>query len=274
MLGIKTIYAVIKHIVSFMFHINCLKPLIDLRGILIFLCYFIRCSILYLRSLLEVDSMKKISILIHGYNKNQRDMGVLKENLEKLGHEAIVVNLPLTFHDITYAISVFENRIEEILVDLQHNEKINLIGHSTGGLIIRNFLANAKRLDRINRCVLIATPNNGSELADMAVKHVRGFTRIFKTVQALQSENVRKLRLIEKYDIPIGAIAGNRSHLVLGRLLSDENDGRIKISSVQYEKLNDFIILPYGHKEIHYKWKTAQMVDAFIKYGRFQNRLL
>src|SRR5690554_3857812 len=110
--------------------------------------------------------MKQKVILIHGYFRTQRDMMDLKKNLEKLGYEGILVDLPLTFNNIEYATSVFEGKIEGIINSLQEDEKISLVGHSTGGLVIRLFLSNTKHIEKIHRCVLIATPNEGSQLAD------------------------------------------------------------------------------------------------------------
>ncbi|SHK24094.1 alpha/beta fold hydrolase [Paramaledivibacter caminithermalis] len=213
--------------------------------------------------------MTKISILIHGYNKNKKDMYTLAQNLEKLNHKCILVDLPLTYKDIEYAYSIFEKDIKNILAELSLNEKINLIGHSTGGLIIRKYLLNTGHIDRIDNCVLIATPNNGSELADMASKYFNIFTNIYKTLRALRTEYVKKIEFVKSDKVRVGAIAGNKNNLLMGRFLKEENDGRINVSSVYYEGLNDFIVLPYGHKEIHYKWETASLVNNFIETGNF-----
>lgn len=218
--------------------------------------------------------MTKISVLVHGYNKNKKDMYTLGSNLEKLGHRCIIVDLPLTYKEIDCALSVFEKNIEKILNGLRENEKMNLIGHSTGGLVIRKFLLNTKYIDRINSCVLIATPNNGSELADIVAKRFKLFTSTYKTLKSLRTEYVKKIGFIKNDKIKVGAIAGNKSRLLIGRFLSGDNDGRIKTSSVHHEGLSDIIILPYGHKEIHYKWDTAKLVDAFIEKGKFPHENL
>ena len=93
--------------------------------------------------------MKKKVILVHGFNKNQKDMLILKKNLEQIGYECILMDLPLTFKEIEYCTSVFEEKIKEIICSLKEDEKINLVGHSTGGLIIRQFLSNTEYIYRI-----------------------------------------------------------------------------------------------------------------------------
>ncbi|KZL89124.1 alpha/beta fold hydrolase [Clostridium magnum] len=216
---------------------------------------------------------EEISILIHGYNKNKNDMSTLAKNLEKLNYKCILVDLPLTYKEIDYAAFLFQEIIEKILKGINQNEKVNLIGHSAGGLIIRKYLLETKNIERIKSCVLIATPNSGSELADMAANYFKAFTHIFKTLKSLKTENAKMINFINDERIRIGAIAGKNDKLLLGKLLTEENDGRVTVKSVYYEGLEDFIILPYHHKEIHYKWKTAELVDDFIQTGRFVSEL-
>ncbi|MCS7464920.1 hypothetical protein N0M98_33090 [Paenibacillus doosanensis] len=143
------------------------------------------------------------------------------------------------------------------------------IGHSSGGLVIRKFLSDTRYLDYVHKCVLIATPNRGTRLASYADQVSKTSTRIFKTLQSLHPEYIDSLNLKET-GIEIGAIAGNRNNLLLGKLLNDDNDGRVEVSSVYYDGLTDFTILPYGHKEIHYQKETAELVVHFIKKGTFK----
>ncbi len=213
--------------------------------------------------------MKKKIILVHGYYKNKKDMSALEKNLEKLGNEVISVELPLTFEDITYATSVFEETVTEIICNLKEDEKVNLVGHSTGGIVIRLFLSNTEYIDKIYRCVLIAVPNKGSKLADMASRLFPRSVNVFKTLKSLKCENVRKLQLENIDNIEIGAIAGSKSNLLSNRLLKSENDGRVEINSAICGELKDFIVLPFSHGKIHHRLETAELVDAFLERGSF-----
>ncbi|MCC5908838.1 MAG: hypothetical protein JJT76_00125 [Clostridiaceae bacterium] len=213
--------------------------------------------------------MKNKIILVHGYNKTSRDMKVLKKNLEAQGYEGILVDLPLTFKELDNSIPLLEAVLQEVSSDCKANEKITLVGHSTGGLVIRRLLATTQYLNKINKCILIATPNNGSELADLVGKVPVMCTNIFKTLKSLQKEEVKSLLLKENCSVEIGAIAGNKNNLILGNLLSCENDGRVTVKSVEFDGLKDFIILPYGHKEIHYQQVTVRLIDTFIKTSKF-----
>jgi len=213
--------------------------------------------------------LKQKVVLIHGYNKSSKDMGELKKNLENLSYECVSIDLPLTFKSFEENSLIFEDKVKELVSNLNVNETLNFVGHSTGGLILRRFIADGKLSHRVGKCVLIATPNNGSELADIVGKKAAIFLKIFKILASLQSEKVKQLNLDNSYNIEIAAIAGNKSDLLLSRFISDENDGMVGTKSVWYEGLRDFIILPYGHKTIHYQKETSVLIQSFFEYGRF-----
>lgn len=212
--------------------------------------------------------MKESIVLVHGYNKNKKDMLALKKNLEQEGYQAITVDLPLTFQKIEAATEVFAKQMEEIINKLANNI-IHFVGHSTGGLVIRHFLAKTELEFNLGRVILIATPNHGSRLAEIAAV-LKPLTSIFKTLDSLQAKNLKELDLSIAREVSLGAIAGNKNNLLLGYLLDAENDGRVKVDSVKDEVLDDFIVLEYGHKEIHHQAETAKLVVNFVEQGQFR----
>jgi triacylglycerol esterase/lipase EstA (alpha/beta hydrolase family) len=212
--------------------------------------------------------MNKKVVLLHGYSKNKNDMKVMESHLTRLKFECILVDLPLTFKEIHQCASIFEGIFEGLLERLGKDEKVSLVGHSSGGLVIRKFLSDTKHIDKVDKCVLIATPNNGTELASYAWSISKSLVNIFKTLKSLQPDHVQKLHIQEKV-VDIGAIAGNKSSLLLGKFLKNENDGRVEVQSVYYQGLKDFIVLPYSHKEIHYEFETAKLIKRFIHSNQF-----
>jgi predicted alpha/beta hydrolase family esterase len=213
--------------------------------------------------------MKQKVVLVHGYFKNEKDMFALKSELEKAAFEVITINLPLTFKKLKSTLPLFKREIEKIILESDAAEKINFVGHSTGCLLIRRFLAVTEDKDRIGRIVLIAAPNKGSKLAAFARKYFKPLTEVFKTLSSIESDNVKSLELAAAEDFEMAAIAGNNCNLFLGRLLRKENDGRIQVESVEIPKLKEFVVLPYGHKDIHYQEQTANLVANFLEFGNF-----
>ena len=210
-------------------------------------------------------------ILVHGYLRTYRDMRVLKKYLIELGYKVVRADLPLTFDEIDKGVEEFSIFIRNIIKNLKEDEKISLVGHSTGGLVIRKFLLNNKELIRyIDNSVLIATPNKGNEIAKFAVDNLKILPKIFKTINSLHPQKVKKIKLL--YDIPIkiGAIAGNEAGIICRPFFKSENDGKVSVESVKNEDLDDFIVLPYNHYEIHKRRETAKYVSNFIEKGKFR----
>jgi uncharacterized alpha/beta hydrolase family protein len=198
-------------------------------------------------------------------------MKPLEQNLKLQGYECIVPNLPLTFKEFDHSALVLEELLEELLESkLTNEEKINLVGHSTGGLVIRKFISETKHRSNIGRCVLIATPNKGSKLANLATT-IKPVEAIYRTLKSLKYEYIEQMDFGSVPDIDIAAIAGNKNNLLLGNFIRDENDGRVELSSVFYPGLKDFITLPFGHNEIHHQQETAKWVDTFLRTGKFFN---
>ncbi|ARK21166.1 alpha/beta hydrolase [Sporosarcina sp. P26b] len=210
--------------------------------------------------------MEEQVLLLHGFNKTSRDMQTLSSHLEHYGFHCRSLDLPLTRHEFDHSFFLVEKTLFDMA--LQRESPIHLVGHSTGGLLIRKVLQETDWIDSIGRCVQIATPNRGSQLAHVASK-INGYTEYYKTLQSLNAVYIEQMNLPDISPVSIGAIAGNRNHLWLGKLLSGENDGRIELNSVHYPGLSDFITLPYGHKEIHHQKEVAELTARFLKIGQF-----
>lgn len=212
--------------------------------------------------------MKYKIILIHGFHKSKFDMVPLNNLLAKLGYESTIINLPLTFKSIEEASIVFNEKLKPIIDGLQYDEKICLVGHSTGGLIIRYYLATGDA-SKIHRCVLIATPNQGYKIADMIDEVSKFYINTHKTLKSLKTENVIKLGLRDE-DIEVGCIAGNKTNITVSRILESENDGRIEVEKVKYEGMDDFIVVPFEHNKIHKNMIVARLVINFLTHGKFR----
>ncbi len=230
---------------------------------------FLLANLLIAGEPLQAANNKEVVVLIHGYNKDHRDMIQLKEYLELKDYETVNMDLPLTFRSVEYATEIFKDKMNDILVRIATEQKISFVGHSTGGLVIRKYLDEFEDRKIVNRAVQIATPNQGSSLATL-VSDISGlWTRVFKTLESLEPENVGAMDLIKGDSVEIGAIAGNKSTRFIGRFLQGKNDGRVKVESVKFPGLSDFIIMPYHHNEIHHQKEIGELVDKFLRTGRF-----
>jgi len=92
----------------------------------------------------------------------------------------------------------------------------------------------------VGKCVFIATPHEGTRLADI-VNRIPFHSKIFRPIEFLLSgSNLSSLSLDK--NIKIGLIVGNKNINLLGRLfLLNKSDGWVEISS---EKSKDAVSWP------------------------------
>lgn len=213
----------------------------------------------------------KTVVLIHGYCKDKSDMFTLKSNLTDLGYNCVCINFPTRFGTLEDCNKILQWEISKMLPSMAEQQQIHLVGHSMGGLIIRSYLAR-NYFPNLGRCVLIAPPNSGSKLVDLAHKIFPSVSKVFKPLSDLKTNGTQ---IPQPICIPcpeIGVIAGNKSNLLLGILLSKENDGRVEVDSTKLEGMKDFVVKRYGHKEIHHKYDIAILIDNFLRNGFFRDQ--
>lgn len=107
-------------------------------------------------------------ILLHGLFQSPACWLWLKFCLQRRGFSALhTIALP-PWKDVEILTERLANRVDELR---QSNgmQKVHLIGHSMGGIIARNYLQIRGGAQKVDHCMLIATPNNGSKLAPFAL---------------------------------------------------------------------------------------------------------
>lgn len=110
-------------------------------------------------------------ILVHGYFEDQFVWNEWQELLQNKSIESF----PVTFrqsHDECGSANDHANELGEIVKEVKMKtgqDKVNIVGHSKGGLDARVFLADNITRDDVANLIMIGTPNAGSPLADLVV---------------------------------------------------------------------------------------------------------
>jgi triacylglycerol esterase/lipase EstA (alpha/beta hydrolase family) len=124
-------------------------------------------------------------ILIHGIFRTNSCMKKISKFLESKNYKTLNVEFPSTKYDILSLAKIIHPQVKEFS---QQVTKINFIGHSLGGLIIRAYL-HVYRVENLGRVVMLGTPNHGSELAD--------FLQDFYIYKKLYGPSGQQLRCIK-----------------------------------------------------------------------------
>jgi triacylglycerol esterase/lipase EstA (alpha/beta hydrolase family) len=103
-------------------------------------------------------------LLVPGYNGTPASLGTLAARLRSAGREVVVVGLP----DRGTGDLRASARVLAAAVDRTGAARVDLVGFSAGGVVVRVLLAEPARALRARRVVLLGTPNHGTELAGAA----------------------------------------------------------------------------------------------------------
>jgi triacylglycerol lipase len=103
-------------------------------------------------------------LVVPGYNGTAASVGTLAARLRAAGREVEVVELPdRATRDLRTS-----SRALGAAVDRTGAARVDLVGYSAGGVVIRLWLADPAQALRTRRVVLLGTPNHGTELAGAA----------------------------------------------------------------------------------------------------------
>ncbi|ERL55873.1 esterase/lipase family protein [Psychrobacter aquaticus] len=220
-------------------------------------------------------------ILIHGLHQTAWIMRPLAKRLQAAG---------FTTHQYGYrsmrdGIKVNSAHLNEWLEQNHHpDEPIDLVGHSLGGLIIRDFVAQYPKW-QIGRCVTLGTPHVGSVCADY----------IWRLTPAIVGRSY-----IDALDgtvvplpnhITLGVIAGNRPYGLGQMFLQYHNrkqrksnkpplkeqlahDGTVYIEETKIEAAADHIVMPVSHTGLLVDKQVAAQTCYFLQYGQFEHETL
>jgi uncharacterized alpha/beta hydrolase family protein len=211
----------------------------------------------------------KVLILVHGFIKNSKDMSSLAKIFKDDFEEIIAVDLPTIFVDIEVAVS----KLSEILKNIPNTKQLTFIAHSMGGLITCKAIGQLN-LKNVEKCVFIATPFRGSNVANFGHK-IPFYSKILKpNKNLLVTDNYLDYCNNAMKNIPVGLVAGNKHsklNLLSRVLLISEHDGLVEVSSALAINNCDKIVVNMNHQKIHHDITTLQYVKNFLKNGSFSS---
>jgi pimeloyl-ACP methyl ester carboxylesterase len=212
--------------------------------------------------------LTEVVVLLHGLLRSSRSMRPMQRALERAGYHALNIGYPSRQQPVERLTEIAFAEIERRLEGLEPSA-LHFVTHSMGGILLRQYLSQ-HGLEPLGRVVMLAPPNQGSELVDRL-----GRLRMFKAINGpaglqLGTGADSLPRRLPAADFDLGVISGTRGfNPVLWLMLPKPNDSKVTVASTRVEGMRDFRALPVTHTFLMSNRQVIELTLNFLKHGRF-----
>jgi pimeloyl-ACP methyl ester carboxylesterase len=206
-------------------------------------------------------------LLVHGITRSSKSMAGYRLPLEKAGFQVVPFDYPSTRVDLNASAEYLHSVIES----LEGIERIHIVAHSMGGVVARTYRAK-HRDERLNRLVLVGSPQNGAEMADLARDKAN---IVFKTIfgpagQQLITDQAGFLAKLPKPDVEFAVIAGGHPPDGINPLIPGDDDGIVSVASTRLAGASDYLYVESMHLALNRNATAHAATVRFLKTGKLR----
>jgi len=200
-------------------------------------------------------------ILVHGLWMTGLEMALLRRRLRRCGFRTYQFRYRSVRRDLATNAAALAEFARHTPGDTVH-----FVGHSLGGLVIRQMLADFPG-SRLGRVLTLGTPHYGSRVARSLSEKFWGRWLLGRSAPALVSPPRSP-----DPDYPLGVVAGTLP-VGAGRLfaaLPEPHDGTVARDEAFLEGAADELSLRVSHTSMVFSAPLARYICRFLTEGRFE----
>ncbi len=207
-------------------------------------------------------------VLLHGLNRSYRAMNKMATELQEAGFTTANVDYPSKAESVEKLAPLAINEGLEKCRETNATQ-IHFVTHSIAGILLR-YAHNETPIPELGRVVMLAPPNQGSELVDI--------TRNWPTAELISGEAGLQLGTDEDsipsqlgpVDFELGVVAGTGTiSPIMSAMLPKPNDGKVSVESTKVAGMDDFLLVSNSHHYIVSSDIVIENTKAFLRTGRF-----
>jgi len=218
--------------------------------------------------LFAAEAGEECVILLHGLWRSKYSMKAVEWQLVDQGYRVINFSYPSIFYPID---ELAVNAVEEGLQGCRElaSAQISFVTHSLGGILVRQYLAE-HRIPELHRVVMLAPPNQGSQLADYLISLSVANWIEPPAVSHLGTDSNSIPRRLGPVIFELGVIAGNNNRWrFLPGTPIEASDGTVAVWETMVDGMQDFVVLPATHTFMMWQPEVLDQVASFLRNGRF-----
>jgi pimeloyl-ACP methyl ester carboxylesterase len=210
-------------------------------------------------------------VLLHGLARTSRSMKRMEKALTDAGYAV---------HSLRYSSTrkTVQQASDEDLAPLIERCKaakparIHFVAHSLGNIILRQYFA-TNTLECAGRIVMLAPPNQGSEIVDKL-----GGLALYQWINGPAGQQLGTVSNALPQTLPVpplevGVIAGTRSiNLILSALIPGVDDGKVAVERTKLAGMADFAAVDTAHPFIMKNKAVIALTLSFLRDGSFGAR--